>query len=31
MEKTTPEMPRHVAMASRDAVDNIIFKKKQQW
>jgi hypothetical protein len=31
MEKTTPEMPRHVAMTYRDAVDNIIFNKKQQW
>jgi hypothetical protein len=31
MDKTTPEMPRHVAMSYRDAVDNIIFNKKQQW
>ena len=28
---TTPEMPRQIGTAYRDAVDNIIFNKKQQW
>ena len=31
MTNTTSEMPRHVAMAYKDAVDNIMFNKKQQW
>jgi hypothetical protein len=31
MEQTTSEMPRQVAVAYKDAVDNIIFNKKQQW
>jgi hypothetical protein len=31
MEKATSEMPRQKAGAYRDAVDNIIFNKKQQW
>ena len=31
MANTTREMPRHVEAAYKDAVDNIILNKKQQW
>jgi hypothetical protein len=31
MATTTPEMPLHIETAYKDAVDNIIFNKKQQW
>jgi hypothetical protein len=31
MANTTPQMPRHVEAAYKDAVDNIAFNKKQQW
>jgi hypothetical protein len=31
MTNTTHEMPRHVEIAYKDAVDNIIFYKRQQW
>jgi hypothetical protein len=31
MTNTTREMPRHVEVAYKDAVENIIFNKKQQW
>jgi hypothetical protein len=31
MTNTTHEMPRHVEIAYKDAIDNIIFYKRQQW
>ena len=31
MANATPEMPRHVEVAYKDAVDNITFNQKQQW
>jgi hypothetical protein len=31
MANPTPEMPRHVEVAYKDTVDNIMFNKKQQW
>jgi hypothetical protein len=31
MANTEPQMPEHIGAAYRDAVDNIIFLKRQQW
>ena len=31
MADTDRQMPRHIAVAYKDAVDNIIFLKRQQW
>ena len=31
MANTEPQMPKHIGAAYRDAVDNIIFLRRQQW
>ena len=31
MANATPEMPRHIETAYKDAVDNMLFSKRQQW
>jgi hypothetical protein len=31
MANATSDMPRHIGLAYKDAVENIIFNKKQQW